>query len=117
VAAAVSIAVPLGLGSAVFDRWQQQRQQLGLPIFDPTKIYHGRGVPDDQIGITVDCSTVADRVVAGLLEHRSQLHVMADDPIEIARMRHIVSREWMVIAWPPGPTPTVMLTDIFDGLN
>jgi LmbE family N-acetylglucosaminyl deacetylase len=105
------------LPASVFDRWQRQRRQLGLPIFDSVKVYHGRGVPDEQIGITVDCTSVADRVVAGILEHRSQLHVMADDPIDIRRLRHIVSREWMVIAWPPTPAPTVMLTDIFDNLD
>jgi LmbE family N-acetylglucosaminyl deacetylase len=105
------------LPASVFDRWQHQRQQLGLPIFDPTRVYHGRSVPDEQIGITVDCTTVADRVVAGILEHHSQLHVMADDPINIPRLRSIVSREWMVITWPSGLPPAVMLTDVFEGLD
>jgi LmbE family N-acetylglucosaminyl deacetylase len=105
------------LPASVLDRWQEQRRELDLPIFDSTKVYHGRGVPDEQIGITVECRSVADRIVAGILEHRSQLHVMADDPIDVRRLRHIVSREWMVIAWPPSPAPTVMLTDVFDNLD
>jgi LmbE family N-acetylglucosaminyl deacetylase len=105
------------LPESVFERWQHQRREMGLPVFDTTKAYHGRGVPDEQIGVTVDCATVADRVVAGLLEHRSQLHVMADDPIDIPRLRRIVSREWAVIAWPLRPSSAPMLSDVFEGLD
>jgi LmbE family N-acetylglucosaminyl deacetylase len=105
------------LPTSVFQRWQQQRQRMGLPIFDPTKVYHGRAVPDEQVDITVDCRAVADRVVAGLLEHRSQLHVMADDPIDIPRLRRIVSHEWLAIAWPPRPANAAMLSDIFEDLD
>jgi LmbE family N-acetylglucosaminyl deacetylase len=105
------------LPESVFERWQHQRRELGLPVFDTTKAYHGRGVPDELIGITVDCATVADRVVAGLLEHRSQMHVIADDPIDIPRLRRIVSREWAVISWPPRPSNARMLSDVFEGLD
>jgi LmbE family N-acetylglucosaminyl deacetylase len=105
------------LPKSVFDRWQQQRVDLGLPIFDPTKMYHGRGVPDEQIAVTVECASVSHRVVAGILEHRSQLHVMVDQPIDEFRLRRIVSREWASIAWPPRPAPTRMLTDVFDDLT
>ena len=38
---------------SVFERWNRQRAELGLFTFDPTKTYHMRGVPDDQIQITV----------------------------------------------------------------
>jgi LmbE family N-acetylglucosaminyl deacetylase len=105
------------LPHSVFERWQRQRVELGLPVFDPAKVYHGRGVPDERIGVSVDCTAVADRVVAGLLEHRSQLHVMADDPIDTFRLRHIVSREWAEIAWPPPVSPAPMLGDVFEGLG
>lgn len=56
------------------------RAELGLHSFDPTQTYHMRGVPDEQISITVDCAEAASRVVAGMREHNSQLHVMSDDP-------------------------------------
>jgi LmbE family N-acetylglucosaminyl deacetylase len=105
------------LPSSVFQRWQEQRRHLGLPVFDPGQAYHGRPVPDEQINIMVDCEAVTDRVVAAVLEHRSQLHVMADDPIDLPRLRRIVSREWAVIAWPPQAAGAPMLTDIFDGLD
>jgi LmbE family N-acetylglucosaminyl deacetylase len=105
------------LPQSVFHRWQQQRTELGLPVFDPTKIYHGRGVPDDQVAVTVDCSSVSDRVVAGILEHRSQLHVMVDQPISTYRLQRIVSREWAAVAWPPRAAAAPMLTDVFDELG
>jgi hypothetical protein len=41
-----------------------------------------RGVPDEQIGLMVDCRPVAGKIVAGLQEHRSQHHVMSDDPAD-----------------------------------
>ena len=64
----------------MFERWNHQRAELGLYTFDPTQTYHMRGIPDEQIRITVDCREVAGRIVAGLREHKSQLHVMSDDP-------------------------------------
>jgi LmbE family N-acetylglucosaminyl deacetylase len=106
-------AIPL----SVFERWNRQRAALGLSVFDPTAIYHMRGVPDEQIGVTIDCRSVADRVVAGLREHKSQLHVMSDDPTDTARWERVVSREWAVVAWPPRPASAPMLTDIFDDLD
>ena len=106
------------LPQSVFDRWQQQRRDLGLPVFDPTKTFHGRGVPDDQVHLVVDCRSVAPRVVAGILEHRSQLHVMADQPVDEHRLARIVSREWATVAWPQAPSPSAQqpLTDVFEDL-
>ena len=104
------------LPQSVFDRWQQQRIALDLPVFDPTRVYHGRSVPDDQVHLVVDCRSVASRVVAGILEHRSQLHVMADRPVDEHRLARIVSREWATVAWPPRTGPEPVLTDVFEGL-
>jgi LmbE family N-acetylglucosaminyl deacetylase len=102
---------------SVFSRWNEQRASRGLFVFDPTQTYHIRGVPDEQIGITVDCRAVADRIIAGLAEHRSQHHVMSDDPSDTDRWKRVVSREWWVIAWPERPASAPMLADIFEGLD
>ncbi|NUT92432.1 MAG: PIG-L family deacetylase [Saccharothrix sp.] len=99
---------------SVFERWNAQRAALGLFVFDPAATYHMRGVPDETIGVTVDCRPVASRIVAGLREHRSQLHVMSDDPDNTPQWERRVSREWHVIAWPPHDGP--MLADIFEDL-
>lgn len=104
------------LPQSVFDRWQKQRRALNLPVFDPSRVYHGRGVPDELIGMVIDCRSVSDRIVAGILEHRSQLHVMADHPVDTFRLQHIVSREWAVIAWPERAGRHAVLTDVFAGL-
>lgn len=100
---------------SVFRRWNEQRAAMGLSVWDPTLTYHMRGVPDEEIGVEVDCRPVAERIVAGLREHRSQHHVMADDPDDVVRWRRVVSREWSVVAWPPRTSPQ-RLTDLFDGL-
>ncbi len=60
------------LPQSVFDRWNETRRRKGMTPWDPEAVYHLRGVPDEQIGMTVDTSAVALRVVAGLREHRSR---------------------------------------------
>ena len=105
------------ISESVFERWNEQRAAMNRVVFDPTQMYQMRGVPDERIGITVDTRSVADRVVAGLGEHRSQHHVFIDDPTDTERWKRIVSREWWVIAWPPPAAGAPMLTDVFDGLD
>lgn len=102
---------------SVFERWNDQRAHMGLPVFDPTATYHMRGVPDETIGVIVDCRDVAHRIVAGLREHRSQLPVMSDDPDNLEQWRRRVGREWHVVAWPPASGPQPMLTDILEGIG
>lgn len=101
---------------SVFERWQEQRVQLGLEPFDPTKRYHMRGVPDELIGVAIDQSEVAHRVVAGLREHSSQHHVIFDDPEDVDRWARILRRDWAVVAWPPRPPGAPMLRDVFEEL-
>jgi len=101
---------------SVFTRWNRQRATLGLSVFDPTATYHMRGVPDEDIGVVVDCRRIAARIVAGLQEHRSQHHVMSDDPEDTDRWQRVVSREWHVIAWPPRDPSSPVLSDMFEQL-
>ncbi|MCW6007418.1 PIG-L family deacetylase [Micromonospora sp. CPCC 205371] len=102
---------------SVFRRWNEQRASMGLFVFEPAKVYHMRGVPDERIGITVDCRPVAARKVAGLGEHRSQHHVMSDDPSDTERWKRLVSREWWVVAWPERAAGAPMLSDMFEALD
>jgi hypothetical protein len=80
-------------------------------------MYHLRGVPDEQIGVTVDCRAVAGRVGDGLREHRSQHHVMSDDPDNLEQWDKRIKDEWHVVAWPTPEPGAPMLTDLFDGLS
>lgn len=102
---------------SVFERWNRQRAELGLYTFDPEQTYHMRGIPDEEIRITVDCSAVTGRIVAGLRQHRSQLHVMSDDPDNTDQWERRVRREWYAVAWPAAEPGEPMLTDLFDGLD
>lgn len=102
---------------SVFERWNRQRAELGLYTFDPTQMYHMRGIPDEQIRITVNCREAAGRIVAGLTEHKSQVHVMSDDPTNTTQWERRVGREWYAIASPETHVDAPMLTDLFDGLS
>ena len=62
--------------------------------------------------LVVDRDAVCKRIVAGILEHRSQLHVMADE----YRLQRIVRREWATVAWPPRSPTGPVLTDVFEDL-
>jgi hypothetical protein len=59
---------------------------------------------------------VTDRIVAGLQEHRSQLHVMSDDPTDTDRWRRVVATEWAVVAWPPRTPHDQRLSSVFEDL-
>ena len=86
-------------------------------MFDPTEVYHLRGVPDERIGITVDCRAVAGRIGDGLREHRSQHHVMSDVPDNLEQWDKRIKDECHVIAWPAQEPGAPMLTDLFDDLS
>jgi LmbE family N-acetylglucosaminyl deacetylase len=100
---------------SVFERWNRQRAELGLFTFDPSRMYHMRGIPDEQIRVTVDVGAVTGRIVAGLRQHKSQLHVMSDDPDDTEQWERRVRRVWYAVAWPEDEGP--MLTDLFEGLD
>lgn len=105
------------IAESAFTRWNEQRAAMNLPVFEPDRMYHMRGVPDEQIGIVIDTSPVSARIVAGLGEHRSQHHVIIDDPADIERWKRIVTREWWVVAWPERANDAPVLTDLFAGLD
>ena len=105
------------LPESVFQRWNETRRRKGLAPWDPTAVYHLRGVPDEQIGISVDATSVSHRVVAGLREHRSQRHVIASPDVTDEQWARSTSVEHYVLARPPRPTGIPVLTDVFDGLD
>ena len=109
----VHTAVP----QSVVDRWNRRRAELGLVELDPSEVYHLRGVPDEQIGIVIDCRAVAGRIGAGLREHRSQHHVLSDDPDNPEQWDKRIKNEWHVVSWPTPKHGAPTLTDLFDGLS
>jgi LmbE family N-acetylglucosaminyl deacetylase len=103
--------------ASVFARWNESRARRGLPTWDPEAVYHLRGVPDEDIGITVDVSSVSDRIVAGLREHRSQQHVIVAEGVTDEEWARSASREHLVIAWPAPRPGCERLTSVFAGLD
>ncbi|WP_417219191.1 PIG-L deacetylase family protein [Arthrobacter sp.] len=104
------------LRRSTFDRWNEHRRRTGAPPWDPDREYDLHPVPDGQIDIEVDTSSVAPRIVAGLLEHRSQQHVLHPPGMDEVTWAHQVSREHFVLAWPRQPRNGRLLTDLFEGL-
>jgi len=102
---------------SLLDAWNERLVANGKEPMDPTQLYHPRGVPDHTIGVRVDTSSVAPRVLAALREHRTQAGEMLERSEE--DQLEMVSQEHAVIAWPtatPGD-PAEVLADIFDGLD
>lgn len=101
---------------STFRRWNTARAKEGDEPWDPSRVYHLRGVADDQIGVEVDTTSVASRIVAGLNEHRSQRHVIYGQDRSNEQWERSVGRESMVIAWPPVTPGAPLLSDVFEGL-
>ena len=85
--------------------------ERGLEPIDPTQMFQPRGVPDETIGVVVDCSAVWERRMAALREHRTQLSTVRwpDDLLP-----QVFGSERFVVEW-PGQPPDV-LSDVFEGL-
>jgi LmbE family N-acetylglucosaminyl deacetylase len=98
---------------SVWDRWNATRARVGLAVWDPQAVYHLRGVPDAEIGLTVDTSSVAMRIVQGLKEHRSQRHVIANPDATDEQWARSVMREHCVVV---RGGSSRLLTDVFEDL-
>jgi LmbE family N-acetylglucosaminyl deacetylase len=95
--------------------WNEELVAAGRDPYDPTELYRPRGVPDETIGVVVDCSSVATHKIAALREHRTQANEMTERPEE--ELRRILSRESHVLAWPPRSVDHPVLADVFEGLD
>jgi LmbE family N-acetylglucosaminyl deacetylase len=97
------------------DEWNRQLVDQGKEPFDPTRMYHPRGVPDGVIGFRGEFETeIATRVVAALREHLTQagdLDTMPEDQ-RIESVRH----ERAIVAWPRWQAGDPVLSDVFDDL-
>lgn len=100
---------------SMIDTWNRVRRNRGLEPFDPTVVYHLRGVPDERLDIDVDTSGVAALVRRAMLEHRTQWNDMNDPQETRDEKLKNVSRETEVIAWPT-TRPRKLLSDVFEDL-
>ena len=103
------------IAASEIDVWNERLIAAGEEPMDPTQVYNPRGVPDETIGVVVDCAAVVDRKLAALREHRTQA---ADvDAFGEADMREALARETHVIAWPEREGGSAPLGDVFEGLG
>ena len=88
----------------------------GLEILDPTQLFTPRGVPDDAIDVSVDCSATFERKVEALRCHRTQGE-MEGVPYEL--WPAVLGREDFRIAWPEPDQrmPRRRLRSVFEGLR
>jgi LmbE family N-acetylglucosaminyl deacetylase len=106
----IHTAIPASLIQA----WNEELIADGKEPFDPTELYQPRGVPDETIGVRVDTSGVAARVLRALREHRTQ----ADDWSDLADDEQLraLAREHGVIVRPSRPPGAPVLGSVFEGL-
>ena len=106
---------------STWERWNRGRIRHGLEPWNEARVYDLRPVPDELIGIEVDVRSVAGRVVAGLMEHRTQRYAVSpgvpSDAQEDAGWTRTSGAEPLVIAWPPRPPGAPVLGDVFEGLD
>lgn len=98
------------------DALNEMLRARGLEIWDPAQPFTPRGVPEDAIDVSVDCSAVFERKVDALRCHRTQGE-MEGLPYEL--WPAILGRDDFHIAWPePDPSaPRRVLHDLFEGLS
>jgi len=95
------------------DRFNEVLRERGMEPIDPTQPFQPRGVPDEAIGVRVDCRAVWERKLDALREHRTQGE-MEDIPFDLYPL--MLGWEEYVIAWPERPTGALVLGDVFEGL-
>jgi LmbE family N-acetylglucosaminyl deacetylase len=103
------------LPQGTIDAWNEQLVEAGREPMDSSQLYVPGGVPDETVDLEVDTSSVADRVLAAVAEHRTQAGGTEDWTEE--QMRDAMSHEHGIVAWPPRPPGSPVLTDVFEGLD
>jgi N-acetyl-1-D-myo-inositol-2-amino-2-deoxy-alpha-D-glucopyranoside deacetylase len=98
--------------NSMIERFNEELVATGKEPIDPTQPFQPRGVPDETIGVNVDCSSVVDRKRAAIREHRTQANDFSDE-LEDEVFRH----ETHVIGWPERADGSAMLGDVFEGLD
>jgi LmbE family N-acetylglucosaminyl deacetylase len=94
------------------DRFNELLRERGMPPIDPAQPFQPRGVPDESVGIVVDCSTVYERKLEALRCHRTQAE-MEDVPFEV--WPEVLGTEAYVVAFPDLAEDAV-LPGLFAGL-
>lgn len=103
----------VGIPRSSLDRFDELLRQRGSDPVAETEGSGPRGVPDETIGVRVDCSSVFDHKVEALRAHRTQAE-LEDVPFEL--WREMLAEEAFVIAFPERRPGSPVLGDVFEGL-
>jgi LmbE family N-acetylglucosaminyl deacetylase len=106
-------AIPL----SQFERGQRWLAQRGWPVWDPTRMYHLRGTPDELLGVISDNRPFLPLMLAAIKEHRSQRHVIFHPDGTDEDWTKVMRREYWLIAWPPRSPGEPTLDDLFASLE
>jgi LmbE family N-acetylglucosaminyl deacetylase len=106
-----------GVPQSFFERGQRWLAERGRPIWDPTRMYHLRGTPDELFGIVADNRPVTHLMLAAFKEHRSQRHTIYDPLGTDEEWEKVMTRESLIIAWPHRDPGSPTLDDVFAGLG
>ena len=96
------------------ERLGAELRSRGLDPPDPNEPFQPRGVPDETIGVRVDCAGVYKRKLAALREHRTQAQDLEEFPQDL--WPEVLSVETFVIAWPVRERRGPLLSDMFEAL-
>jgi LmbE family N-acetylglucosaminyl deacetylase len=100
---------------SALDRLNFRRVADGLEPFDPTAVFHPRGVPDEQIACTIDQRPVLPLIRAAFQAHRTQWAPFWS-ALDDRGWNSAAGESHLVQAWPPRSPGAAVLADPFDGL-
>jgi LmbE family N-acetylglucosaminyl deacetylase len=96
------------------ERFNELLRRRGMEPIDPTQPFQPRGVPDETIGVLVDCSSTYERKLAALREHRTQGEL---EGLPFDLWPEILRIEAFVIAHPDRPLGAPVLRDPLEDLG
>ncbi len=102
---------------SMLDRWNEELVAKGQEPMDPTQMYQPRGVPDERVGVRVDCTGVAMRKLAAVREHVTQMDGTQEHIGDEAQQLQALAFETHVVAWPATDPEAMVMTDVFEGLD
>ena len=95
--------------ASALDRLNEGLRVRGLEPIDSTQPFMPRGVPDEEIGVRVDCSPAYERKLEALRCHRTQAE-MEDVPFDL--WPDLLGTEAFVVAWPEPRPADPVATDL-----
>lgn len=105
----------VALRRSSMDAYYRAVAERGLPFGDADTFLNPVGVPDEEIDVDVDVTSVYERKLAAIAQHRSQSGELERLPRDL-RPLHL-AHECFVQAWPPRERVERVRGDLFDDLE